>query len=79
MVIDADLPPILGMEAVTDLDLVKINYDNFVFASVCTPSTFIDNYISAFDGGLGRLPGTVTLSINREIRPRILPTKRRYL
>ena len=76
VVVDADLPPILGMEAVIDLDLVKTNYDNFVFASVVQLSTLIDKYISVFDGGLGRLPGTVTLSINKEIRPRILPTRR---
>ena len=76
VVVDADLSPILGMEAVTDLGFVRINYDNFVFASVCTPSTFIDNYTSVFDGGLGRLPGTVTLSIHKEVRSRILPTRR---
>ena len=76
VVVDADLPPILGMEAVTDLDLVQINYDNFVFASVCAPRTFIDNYTSVFDGGLGRLPGTVTLSITKVVRPRVLPTRR---
>ena len=76
MVVDADLPPVLGMEVVTNLDIAKINYDNFVFASVCTLSTFMDNYTSVFDGGFGGLPGTVTLSINKEIRPRILPTRR---
>ena len=52
----ATLPPILEVEAVIDLELVKINYDNFVFASVCAHTTFIDNYISVFDDGLGRLP-----------------------
>ena len=76
VIIDKDLPPISGMEAVTNLDVVKINYDNFVFASVCTPNTFIDNYISVFYGGLGRLPGTVTLSIYKEIRTHISRTRR---
>ena len=50
VVVEGDLPPFLGMEAVIDLDLVKINYDNFVFVSVCASCTFIDNLISVFDG-----------------------------
>ena len=37
VVVDANLPPILGMEAVTDLDLVKINYDSFVLLLFVQP------------------------------------------
>ena len=73
--VDEDLQPILGMEAMIDLNVVKISYDNFISASVCASSTFIGNYISVYDGGLGRLSGTVTLSINKEIISRILPTR----
>ena len=37
VVVDADLLPILVMEAVTDLDSVKINYDNLILLLFVQP------------------------------------------
>ena len=52
MVVNEETQPILGTEEVIELDLVKINCTNFVFAYVRAPWTFIGNYISVFDNGL---------------------------
>ena len=76
IVVEEELMPILGVEAVTDLDLININFDNFVYASVCAPTVFFDKYPRVFDDGLGQLPGKVKLSLNQDVRPRVLPTRR---
>ena len=76
IVVEEELMPILGVEAVTDLELIKVNFDNFVYATVCTPTVFFEKYPSVFDDGLGRLPGKVKLSLHEDVRPRVLPTRR---
>ena len=75
-VIDADLTPILGLDAIEKLHLVQFNYDQFVNLIDDDRKDLFATYSSVFDGNLGELPGVVHLYIQDNSRPRILPVRR---
>ncbi|MES9973437.1 MAG: reverse transcriptase domain-containing protein, partial [Candidatus Thiodiazotropha sp.] len=74
MIVDEDLPPILGLAAIQQFGFVTINHDRFVHACNLTDKLF-DSYPSVFNGGLGKFEGEAQLTLNDKV-PVALPARR---
>lgn len=76
LVIEEDFIPILGVEAVIQMKLLTIDFDNFVHMSSSSANSLLDKYSSVFNNELGKLPGKVKLSLKPDARPCVLPTRK---
>ncbi|MES9973449.1 MAG: RNase H-like domain-containing protein, partial [Candidatus Thiodiazotropha sp.] len=74
MVVDEDLPPILGLEAIQQFGFVTFNHERFIHSCNLTDK-LIDSYPNVFNGGLGKFEGEAHLMLNDRI-PVALPARR---
>ncbi|MES9975679.1 MAG: aspartyl protease family protein, partial [Candidatus Thiodiazotropha sp.] len=74
MIVDEDLPPILGLEAIQQFGFVTVNHDRFIHSCNLTDK-LIDSYPSVFNGGLGKFEGEAQLMLNDRV-PVALPARR---
>ena len=81
IIVKEDLTTIVGLRASEAMNLLTINNDNFKEARIneITVQSEMDIVISfptAFDDGIGRLPGEQHLVVNQEIKPTVNPVRR---
>ena len=73
VVVEQELQPLIGKRAAEEMNLIRVNYDNFVVAAVDTTTT---KYTDVISDTIGTLPGTVKLQIDEAANPVALPAHR---
>ena len=71
VVFDSDRMPLLSKQTSIQMNLVKLQTENYEVAAVNT-----DTFSDVFDGGLGTLPGEQTLRIKEDAQPVIMANRR---
>ncbi len=66
---------LLGQETIEEMNLVTVNTENFIVANLQV-SDIMEKYPTVFDGGLGKLPGSVKLHLKPDSQPKVLPARR---
>ena len=72
-VVEAETTPILGLQAIQELNFISVNHDYFVH--MLEPATAFEKYASVFDSELGCLPGDVNLSVVQGAASVALPVR----
>ena len=75
--------PLLGTQAVQELELLTINEQNFVRVAAvstqlvsATKPDIIERYADVFGATVGNLTGTVHLETDSTVRPVIMPARK---
>ena len=73
LVIQANLTPLLGLNATEKIGLLTVHKENFISVVENLEDDLATKYADVFDKGLGRLPGKVHLQVDLAAQPVILP------
>ena len=66
----------LGLETCQKLNMVNINSDNFQIAAITEADDLVKAFPDVFDGKIGTLPGTQTLSLHPSAKPQVMANRR---
>jgi transposase InsO family protein len=73
VVIKEQLTPLLGLRAAQAMKLITVNE---ALMDRVAKVEITDEFADVFDGGLGKLPGSVSLKIDKNVEPVISPSRR---
>ena len=76
LVVEEDLTPLLGLNAVEEMRLLTVHSENFVNVVEKSDEDLLVKYPEVFDEKLGALPGKVHLQVDPSVKPVVLPARK---